>query len=199
MAHPSAVKRIVKDWHSIKVVDITPSSCYVAIKISRSDRRQDEDEAHLLRRLAKGSTGHPGKDDIVQLLDGLNQEDLTDDIYIHLARVLSSAPSHPQRANCSRIKPKIGNVRAVDDDGNVSSMFAQTSTAQVPRYVVKPLRRCYWDCQSRVNIIPNNAKVELINFGERFLPGKTNELKYEFNYQAPELVLRSQLSPKGDI
>ena len=42
---------------------------HVAIKIFRSDRRHDEKEAQILRRLAKGPASHPGKSHVIQLLD----------------------------------------------------------------------------------------------------------------------------------
>ena len=42
---------------------------YVAIKVLRSDRRHDEEEARSLRRLTEGPTGHPGKSHTIQLLD----------------------------------------------------------------------------------------------------------------------------------
>ena len=42
---------------------------YVAIKVLRSDRRYDEEEARTLRRLTEGPTGHPGKSGTIQLLD----------------------------------------------------------------------------------------------------------------------------------
>jgi len=42
---------------------------HVAIKIYRSDRRHDEEEARTLKQLTEGPSDHDGKDHIVQLLD----------------------------------------------------------------------------------------------------------------------------------
>lgn len=41
----------------------------VAIKVFRSDRRHDEEEARILRQLNEGPTSNPGKGHVVQLLD----------------------------------------------------------------------------------------------------------------------------------
>ena len=41
----------------------------VAIKVFRSDRRHDEEEVQILKRLTEGPTSHPGKSHVVQLLD----------------------------------------------------------------------------------------------------------------------------------
>ena len=42
---------------------------YVAIKVFKSHRRHDEEEARTLRRLIEGPTSRPGKSHIMQLLD----------------------------------------------------------------------------------------------------------------------------------
>ena len=41
----------------------------VAIKVFKSDRRYDEEEARILRRLTESPTSSPGKGCVVQLLD----------------------------------------------------------------------------------------------------------------------------------
>ena len=93
-------------------------------------------------------------------------------------------------------KPKIGNVRPVDEFGNVQSVFGQTSTARVPRYLVR-------SPQSFPRILPYPARydpgISIIGFGERFLAGKMPGAEFHFHYQAPELVFSSQISSSADI
>lgn len=93
-------------------------------------------------------------------------------------------------------KPKISNVRPVDEFGNVQSVFGQTSTARVPRYLVK-------SPQSFPRSLPyparDDPRISIIGFGERFLAGKIPGAEFQFHYQAPELVLSSQISSSADI
>ena len=93
-------------------------------------------------------------------------------------------------------KPKIGNVRAVDKFGNVESILGQTSTARVPRYLVESLQAYPASLRLKAN---NDSRIKIIGFGERFLAGKTHGARFAFNYQAPELIFGSKLSPKADI
>lgn len=92
--------------------------------------------------------------------------------------------------------PKIGNVRPVDEFGNVQSFLGQTSTARVPRYLVR-------SPQSFPRSLPYPARddpqISIIGFGERFLAGKMPGAEFQFHYQAPELVLSSQISLSADI
>ena len=93
-------------------------------------------------------------------------------------------------------KPEIGNVRSVDEFGNVKSILSQVSTARVPRYLVKSLQQYP---ESHSYDASKDSRIKLIGFGERFLGQKTCGTKSGFHYQAPELVLFSQLSPRADI
>ena len=93
-------------------------------------------------------------------------------------------------------KPKVGNVRSVDEFGDVHSVFGQTLTARVPRYLVKSpqsFRRSF-PYSAR-----DNPRIGNIGFGERFLAGKMTGAEFQFHYQAPELVLTSQISSSADI
>ena len=93
-------------------------------------------------------------------------------------------------------KPIISNVRSVDKFGNVESILGQVSTARVPRYLVKSLQQ-YPEPISCDAV--KNSGVKIIGFGEPFLSGKKSGAKFDFHYQAPELVLSSQLDACADI
>ena len=93
-------------------------------------------------------------------------------------------------------KPKISNVRPVDKFGNVKSILGQVSTARVPQYLVESLQP-YPESVSYDTV--KDSAVKIIGFGERFLGGKIRGAKFNYHYQAPELVLFSQLSPYADI
>ena len=121
---------------------------------------------------------------------------LNERIDICRRRVLYSRPSLLQRAESSLPVPKISNVRTVDGDGNVESVKPQTLTARVPRYLVESTEHLH---QPSLPDAVQDFGVKLIGFGERFVPGKLPATKFNFNFQAPEFVLLSQLSPKADI
>lgn len=93
-------------------------------------------------------------------------------------------------------RPKIGNVRAVDNFGNVESRLVQISTARVPRYLIKALQEYSRSLSYNAD---NDSRVKIIGFGQRFSAEKTYGAKFEFHYQAPKLVLFSQVSPSADI
>ena len=63
----TAVSRVCQG--SILIWPYYRTSRHVAIKVLKSDRRHDEEEARTLRRLNEGPTSHPGKSHIMQLLD----------------------------------------------------------------------------------------------------------------------------------
>ena len=119
------------------------------------------------------------------------------DLYGDKIRCFDTSLLHPDRNPMNPMKkPKIGNVRPVDRSGNVESILGQSSTARVPRYLVESLRK---QPPSLSYTAVNDSRVKIIGFGERFLPGKIHGTNFEFHYQAPELVLFSQLSPSADI
>jgi len=91
-------------------------------------------------------------------------------------------------------RPGTSNVRSVDEKGNVESNLRQTVTARVPRHVVNSL-------QSRLYtvVVVNDPQIKIIGFGERFLANSIRDVKFRLNYQAPELVLCSQIGPSADI
>jgi len=93
-------------------------------------------------------------------------------------------------------KPRTSNLRLVDKFGNVESILGQVSTARVPRYLVKSPQ--HYPRSLRYESI-HDSPVKVIGFGERFVAGKTRDGKFDFHYQAPELVLDSQLTTKADI
>lgn len=115
---------------------------------------------------------------------------------IRQERVLFSSLTLLQSSAQTQPKPKIGNIRNVDEEGNVVSLLSQTSTARVPRYLVQSLQK---DLRSPLQNLGDNPQVKIIGFGERFLAGKTSGSKFPFRFQAPELLLFSQLGPKADI
>ena len=97
----------------------------------------------------------------------------------------------------------IGDVQPVDSVGNVSPVLASSLTASVPRYVVAGLDHEqsiikhlnmgfseYEDSENQIKMIGTGC-LESISV----LKG----LPYFAQYQAPELVLDDQLSPKADI
>ena len=75
-------------------------------------------------------------------------------------------------------RPKIGNVRAVDNFSNLGSRLAQVLTARVLRYLVKSLQE-YPRCLSYN--ADNDSRVKIIGFRERFSAGKTFGTKFEFH------------------
>ena len=93
-------------------------------------------------------------------------------------------------------KPKISNVRPVDNLGNVKSILGQTSTARVPRYLVESLH-AYPKSISYDAV--RDSSVKIIGFGESFLGGRKSGANFAFHYQAPELVLSAQLDACADI
>jgi len=92
--------------------------------------------------------------------------------------------------------PKIGNVRVVDDLGNVESLLGQCSTARVPRYLVESAQQYP---QSLRYDAANDSRVKIIGFEERFPARNVPGGSYSFYYQAPELLFGSPLSPRADI
>ena len=93
-------------------------------------------------------------------------------------------------------KPKISNVRSVDPSGNVTSILGQTLTKRVPQYLVD----CPQGYPAFVSYNPgHDLQIKLIGFGERFLAGRMPKAIFPFNFQAPELLLDSQLGPSADI
>ncbi len=93
-------------------------------------------------------------------------------------------------------KPKLSSVRPVNESGDVQSVFGQTATAQVPRYLVKSPQSFP---QSHPYPARDDPRIGIIGFGERFLAGKMPSAGIQFHYQAPELVFSSQISSKADI
>ena len=93
-------------------------------------------------------------------------------------------------------KPKISNVRPVDNLGNVKSILGQVSTARVPRYLVESLH-AYPRSVSHYAV--KDSGVKIIGFGEPLLGEKKSGANFAFHYQAPELVLSGQLDTCADI
>ena len=87
-------------------------------------------------------------------------------------------------------------MRPVDKFGNVESILSQVSTARVPRYLVKSLQQYPESHRYDAN---KDSRVKVIGFGERFTGRESCDFNSGFHYQAPELVLFSQLSPCVDI
>ena len=101
-------------------------------------------------------------------------------------------------------KAKVDDIQPVDELGNVLPIYGSSVTAQVPQYLVA----CPWAITSEALTKSDNSNhtasdyhVKLIGFGKARM---TEEVQWfsedcDFRYQAPEVLLDSQLGPSADI
>ena len=101
-------------------------------------------------------------------------------------------------------KAKVDNIQPVDGLGNVLPIYGSSVTARVPQYLV----RCPWAISSEDFINSENSNhtasdylVKLIGFGNTRMTREVQWFSedFDFGYQAPEVVLDSQLGPSADI
>ena len=101
-------------------------------------------------------------------------------------------------------KPKVDNIQPVDGLGNVLPIYGSSVTARVPQYLVG----CPWAISSEDLTYSDNSNhaasdyhVKLIGFGETRMTGEVQWFSedFDFGYQAPEVLLDSQLGPSADI
>lgn len=101
-------------------------------------------------------------------------------------------------------KPVVDDVQPVDGLGNVLPIYGSSVTARVPQYLVD----YPWTISSEVLTYSDNSnhtasdyQVKLIGFGNTRMTGEVQGFSkdYDFGYQAPEVLLDSQLGPSADI
>ncbi|KAL2052447.1 hypothetical protein ABVK25_007319 [Lepraria finkii] len=101
-------------------------------------------------------------------------------------------------------KPVVDDVQPVDGLGNVLPIYGSSVTARVPQYLVD----YPWTISSEALTYSDNSnhtasdyQVKLIGFGNTRMIGEVQGFSkdYDFGYQAPEVLLDSQLGPSADI
>lgn len=101
-------------------------------------------------------------------------------------------------------KGKVDDVQPVDGLGNVLPIYGSSVTAQVPQYQVG----CPWSIPNEALTNSDNSNhtasdylVKLVGLGKPRMTGEVQGLSedYDFRYQAPEVLLDSQLGPSADI
>lgn len=101
-------------------------------------------------------------------------------------------------------KAKVDDIQPVDGLGNVLPIYGSSVTARVPQYLVG----CPWAISSEALTNSDNSNhtasdyhVKLVGFGKMGLTGEVQGFSEDcdFGYQAPEVVLDSQLGPSADI
>lgn len=101
-------------------------------------------------------------------------------------------------------KAKVDHIQPVDGLGNVLPIYGSSVTARVPQYLVD----CPWAISSETltnsdksNHTASDYNVKLIGFGKTRMTGEVQGFSedWDFGYQAPEVLLDSQLGPIADI
>ena len=95
-------------------------------------------------------------------------------------------------------KAKVDDIQPVDGLGNVLPIYGSSVTARVPQYLVD----CPWAIlRNNSNHTASDYHVKLLGFGKTRMTEEVSWFSedFDFRYQAPEVLLDSQLGPSADI